>query len=117
MSVLFSDTRPEAEELLLDLLRKTPGWRKLEMVGELYETARTLAMQGLRLRHPQATEEQLRRAHADLVLGPELAEKVCGPWDEKERLACPQELLPRLELTDPAARHIVDRLLEEAQDR
>jgi hypothetical protein len=34
MTVLFPDTRPEAEEVQLELLRQTPPWRKLEMLGQ-----------------------------------------------------------------------------------
>lgn len=48
LSTLFPDTRPEAEAVLFELLRKAPAWRKLEMVGELNETVRTLALGGLR---------------------------------------------------------------------
>jgi len=29
-AVLFPDTRPEAEEVLMALLRQAPPWRKLE---------------------------------------------------------------------------------------
>jgi hypothetical protein len=79
MAVLFSDTRPEAEKVQLELLRQAPPWRKLEMLGQLNQTTRTLAMSGLRQRYPHANPEQLRRHLADLLLGPVLAEKVYGP--------------------------------------
>jgi hypothetical protein len=82
MSVLFSDTSPEAEEVLIELLRKAPPWRKLEMVGQLNATVRTLALCGLKQRYPQATPEELRRRLADLLLGEELASKVYGPVPE-----------------------------------
>lgn len=78
MSVLFSDTSPEAEEVLIDLLRKAPAWRKLEMVGQLNETVRTFALCGLRQRFPDATPEELKRRLADLLLGEELAARVYG---------------------------------------
>ena len=42
-------------------------------------TARWLALQGLRARHPTATEAQLQRYLADLLLGPELAARAYGP--------------------------------------
>ena len=32
MTALFPDTRPEAEAVLIRLLRTAPTWRKLEMV-------------------------------------------------------------------------------------
>lgn len=79
MSVLFSDTSPEAEKVLIDLLRKAPAWRKLEMVGQLNETVRTLALCGLRQRFPDASPEELKRHLADLLLGEELAARVYGP--------------------------------------
>lgn len=73
MSTLFPDTRPEAEEVQIALLRQAPPWRKLQMVGQMNQTVRTLALSGLRQRHPQASPEELRRYLADLLLGPALA--------------------------------------------
>ena len=32
MTALFPDTSPEAEDVLIRLLREAPPWRKLEMV-------------------------------------------------------------------------------------
>lgn len=79
MSTLFPDTRPEAERVQIELLRQAPPWRKLHMVGQMNQTVCTLALSGLRQRHPQATLEELRRRLADLLLGPELAAHVYGP--------------------------------------
>jgi len=81
-SQIFPDTSPDAERVLLDLLRKAPPWRKLELVGQLNETVRTLALSGLRLRHPQAGPEELRRRLAGMLLGEELATRVYGPLKE-----------------------------------
>jgi hypothetical protein len=78
MTTLFPDTHPEAEQVLLNLLRQAPPWRKMEMLGQMNETAKTLALNGLRQRHPQATPQELHRRLADLLLGSELAEKVYG---------------------------------------
>jgi hypothetical protein len=79
MSTLFPDTHPEAERVQIELLRQAPAWRKLEMVGQLNQTVRTLALSGLRQRHPEATPQELRRRLADLLLGPNLAAQVYGP--------------------------------------
>ena len=81
---LFPDTRPEAEAVLIKLLRQAPPWRKLHMVGQLNQAVRTLALSGLRQRHPQATDQELRRRLADLLLGPDLAAQVYGPLPEQE---------------------------------
>ena len=83
-NTLVPDTRPEAEAVLIKLLRQAPPWRKLHMVGQLNQTVRTLALSGLRQRHPQASLQELRRRLADLLLGPELADRVYGPLQEQE---------------------------------
>jgi hypothetical protein len=79
MSKLFPDTHPETEAVLLQLLRNAPSWQKFKMVHQLNASVRTLAWSGLRQRHPQASEAELRRRLADIVLGAELAAKVYGP--------------------------------------
>lgn len=84
MSVLFPDTTPEAEEVLVSLLRQAPAWRKLQMTCQLSQMVRTLALHGLRQRHPLADDDTLRRYLADILLGPELAEKVYGPLSERD---------------------------------
>jgi len=83
-SALFDDTRPDAEAVLIELLRQAPPWRKLQMVAQLNETVRALALGGLRQRHPQATAQGLKRRLADLLLGAELAAKAYGPLSEQE---------------------------------
>lgn len=84
MSVLYPDTHPEAEEVLIELLRQAPSWRKLQMVGEMNEAVKILAMSGLRVRYPDDSPEKLRRRLADILLGPELAEKAYGRLEEQE---------------------------------
>jgi hypothetical protein len=79
MTMLFSDTTPEAEKVLIELLRRASVARKCEMLGQMNAAARQLALQGLRARHPAATEAQLQRYLADLLLGPELAARAYGP--------------------------------------
>lgn len=79
MSVFSSDTTPEAEQILIELLRQAPSWRKMEMVKQLNQTMCALMLSGLRARHPEATEAELHRYLADLILGPELATRVYGP--------------------------------------
>jgi alkylation response protein AidB-like acyl-CoA dehydrogenase len=78
MSVL-TDTSFEAEAIQLKLLRQAPSWQKLQMMAQLNQTARSLALAGLRQRYPQATPAQLRRHLADLLLGETLAAQAYGP--------------------------------------
>ena len=79
MRTLLPDTRPEAEAVLIHLLRQAPSWRKLEMVDQLNQSVKLLALAGLRQRFPQDDDERIRRRLADLLLGEDLALKVYGP--------------------------------------
>lgn len=76
---LLSDTSPEAEQVLLELLRQAPIQRKLELMGQLNAMAKSLALNNLRRQYPHASEAELRRHLADRLLGPELAAVVYGP--------------------------------------
>ena len=78
MISLYPDTHPEAEAVMIRLLRQAPPWRKLEMVDQLNQSVKLLALTGLRQRYPQEDEECLHRRLADLLLGEELALKVYG---------------------------------------
>ena len=78
MTGYYSDTRPEVEAAQIEMLRHTPAWRKFELLGQLNEAVRALAMSGLRQRNPDADPQMLRRMLADLLLGEELAARVYG---------------------------------------
>jgi hypothetical protein len=83
MTALFSDTAPEAEAVLIRLLRQAPPWRKLEMVDQLNQSVKLLALTGLRQRFPHDDEARLHRRLADLLLGEEMALKVYGPLPQE----------------------------------
>jgi len=74
----YSDTDPKIEALQVQLLRTAPPWRKMEMLAGLNASARSLALAGLRLRYPDASEDEIRRCLAKLLLGSELSQKVLG---------------------------------------
>lgn len=78
MSALFPDTHPKMEALLIELIRKASPERKMHMLGQLNAAARLLAVKGLRMQYPQASEAEIRRRLASLLLGEELACKVYG---------------------------------------
>lgn len=77
--MLFPDTDPQAEAVLITLLRQASPARKLAMVGELNSAVRTLALAGLRRRFPAAGGAELQRHLADLLLGADLANQAYGP--------------------------------------
>jgi len=79
MRTLAEDTHPDAEEVLIKLLRAASHARKMAMILDANRTARALALAGLRERHPNDSPARLRRRLADTLLGPELANKAYGP--------------------------------------
>ena len=78
MGALYEDTDPKMEALQVELWRQASPTRKMVMLAQLSASARLLALAGLRARYPQASEAELRRRLADLILGEELARKVYG---------------------------------------
>jgi hypothetical protein len=84
MVALFSDTSAEVEEIQLNLLRQTPTWRKIELVGQMNETMHTLALAGLKQLYPTAGPALRQRHLADLLLGPALAAQVYGLLPQPE---------------------------------
>ena len=75
---MHMDTTPEVEAIQFAFYRSAPTWKKLEMMSDLNRSMRTLAMSGLRKRHPNATPEELRYRLAELLYGAEIAEKMCS---------------------------------------
>jgi predicted component of type VI protein secretion system len=78
MTALFSDTHPKMEALQIQLWRQASPAKKMNMLAQLNASARMLALAGLRRQYPQATETELHRKLADLLLGEKLARKVFG---------------------------------------
>ncbi len=76
------DTDPEAEAVQLEIYRRMPAWRKIQLVFEAGDMSRALALAGLRSRHPRAGPEEIRRRLLSLSLGEELAARVYGPLED-----------------------------------
>jgi hypothetical protein len=79
MSTIARDTSAEAEAVMLEIYRKMPAWRRLELLDEACALSMELARAGLRRRHPDASEEAIERLLRDLMLGEDLAGVVYGP--------------------------------------
>lgn len=80
---LSADTSPGAEGIQLDVLRRMPPWRKVELVADANRTAQLLCMSGLRGRHPGESEEHLKARYLRLVLQDDFATRVIA---ERRRL-------------------------------
>lgn len=73
-----SDTAPEALAVQYEIYRQMSPARKFEIIFDLYRMGQELVMAGIRMRNPDATEEQVWRLWARQHLGPELFEIVYG---------------------------------------
>lgn len=82
MSILDTDTHPKMDDLQIHLLRQASPAQKLEMLAGLNASARMLSLSGLRSRYPHASERELQRRLAGLLLGEILACKVYGDLDD-----------------------------------
>ena len=69
-----NDTSPEASRAQYEIYRKMSPGQKLELVFQTFRAGRELALAGLKMRHPDATDEQLWRLWARQHLGTELFE-------------------------------------------
>ncbi len=59
-----------------------PTGRKIQLVFEACAMSRDLALAGLRSRHPEAGDPEIRRRYLGLTLGEELATRIYGPLEE-----------------------------------
>lgn len=84
MTALFPDTHPKMEALQIQLWRQASPTRKMNMLAQLNAAARALALAGLRAQYPQASEAELRRRLAGLLLGEELARRVYGDLSDAQ---------------------------------
>jgi hypothetical protein len=71
-----ADTAAVAQAIQDALHRRLSPAEKLEMVARLSGMVDRLSIEGLKMRHPRATNETIRDLRAELRLGPELAARV-----------------------------------------
>jgi hypothetical protein len=76
MNVRPRDTDEKAEQVQLELLRRLSPQRRVEMTAQLSEDVRAIARAGIRTRHPEYTDEQVRHALFRLLYGEELFRRV-----------------------------------------
>ena len=75
-AVLASDTSLEAERTQVELWRRMSPIEKLHAVSESTRSVLQLSLVGIRLRHPDASDEECKARLAILKLGRQLACKV-----------------------------------------
>jgi hypothetical protein len=81
---LFEDTDEATERRLIELTRQMSDDKKLRLLFDQIETGRQLSLAGLKNRYPWASQEELKKRYAALVLDRETVMKIYE-WDpEKE---------------------------------
>ena len=71
-----ADTTLEAFHVHIGALRRMPATRRLEMAFQMSNNLRRVAAEGVRYRHPDYNEEQVRLAVIRLMLGEQLFREV-----------------------------------------
>jgi len=61
MQPLSSDTSPEAQRILFELLRKAPPGKKVKLTFDLIQSLRRLILADLHRSFPDASEDELRK--------------------------------------------------------
>jgi len=74
----IGDTSSEARNAQYDIYRGMSEADKLRLVFETYRAGRQLAMTGIRMRHPGASDDEVRRLWARQHLGGELFDRAYG---------------------------------------
>jgi hypothetical protein len=76
LEVIPADTTPEAWAVQIDIYRRMPPSRRLELALQLSDSLRSVVASGVRRRHPEYSEEQVRLAVTRLWLGEDLFRQV-----------------------------------------
>lgn len=76
------DTSEAVDRVVFEGIRRMTPVRRLEIAAGASRALHRLSVAGLRLRHPEATEEELFRRAGALRLGRELTLSVFGPQAE-----------------------------------
>jgi hypothetical protein len=74
------DTTPDAYQAQADVYRRLGGRGRLDIMFRLTESVRRIAMAGIRARHPDYTDVQVRQAYTRLQLGDALVREV---WPDR----------------------------------
>jgi hypothetical protein len=70
------DTSREAHELQMRMYRSMTGAQRSELALRMSDDVRRIAAEGIRMRHPDYTERDVRRALVVLLYGADAAARV-----------------------------------------
>jgi hypothetical protein len=76
LNAIPPDTTPDAARVQLEVFQRMTPEQRLRLGFELTDSVRRLAAEGVRARHPEYTDDQVRLAEIRLWLGDELFREV-----------------------------------------
>jgi hypothetical protein len=78
MNYIPRDTTLEAHKKQMDILRKLPPEKRALISFELSDNVKQIAMEGIRMQHPEFTETQVRRELLRRIAGDGLYRKIAA---------------------------------------
>ncbi len=81
---MLDDTAPQAHAVQVRLLRKAGPDRRLELAIQMTEFVREMSRQGIRRRHPEWPELEVKLKLGELCYGRELMDKVRAYLAERD---------------------------------
>jgi hypothetical protein len=86
MKLLSDDTHPEVERFHIDLIRRAPVSRRLQMAASLTKTTRWLSWQAICERYPDTAYEERIRQYLQHLYGDKLlAERVAEHLKKRKK--------------------------------
>lgn len=82
METRFSDTAQQSEGVMIEMLRKISPEARLETALEFTEILRKLIESGVRVRHPEYSDKEVKLAVIRIILGEKLFKKVYPEYKE-----------------------------------
>ncbi len=79
----ITDTTPEARRVQIAALRKMGMEGRVRLVDDMYDLGRSLAVAGIRMRHPDYDDGRVTLALARMRLGKKLFREVYGDVEVK----------------------------------
>jgi hypothetical protein len=76
VELIPADTTPEAWRVMVESYRRMSPSRRLELACQMTDSLRRVVAAGVRVRHPEYSEEQVRLAFLRLWLDDDLFRKV-----------------------------------------
>ena len=74
------DTDPRAEKILCELAAGMTAAEKMSIMRQMWRLQVRLALAGIRIRHPAAEPEEMRKRLCAVLHGREIARRIWG-WD------------------------------------